>query len=399
MRSRIFDILGMRKFMTCLLILFLCLGCSQKKKKFERIIEDGVEVVVNHTEPYQIKGQPTTIELEKEFSIDTEKDSTAELGLVDIGKYFDVDSEGNVYVVSPMGKGNTLFKFSKKGNFITSFGHRGQGPGELVSRRFPPLFLFIHKEEQIAVTNYYRRKLVYFNQEGDFIREEKLDSKLMLLAVIPLPDGNYLAYENRGSPSYELPLSLFSHDFKKIKELGFRKIPDIGEEKIKGIYYMFSWAVSGDKIFTGKQEQGYVINVFNLKGQLLRKIKKEYKPVPLTNEYKEKYLKIYKNREEFRDKIYFPKNLPPFHSFFTDQNARLFVMTYEEGDNPGEYMYDIFNENGLFIGRKSLRIHHNSDSLFARMKNNRLYCIHEKESGYKEFTAYKLTWKKTKPRN
>jgi len=379
--------------MTCLLILLLFLGCSQKQERVERTKEDGVEVVINHTEPYKIKGQPTTIELKKEFSIDTGKDTTAELGLVDIGKYFDVDPQGNVYLVSLMGKGNTIFKFDKQGNFITSFGHRGQGPGELVSRRFPPLFLTIHKEDQIVVTNYYRRKLVYFNLEGDFIREEKLDSNLTLLAVISLPNGNYLAYENRGGPSYEMPLSLFSHDFKKIKELGFRKIPDIGEEKIKGIYYMFSWALSGDKIFTGKQEQGYVINVYDLKGQLIRKIKKEYKPAPLTNEFKEKYLEIYKNIEDYRNKIYFPKNFPPFHSFFTDHKERLFVMTYEKGENPGEHMYDIFNEDGLFIGRKSLRIHYNSDSLFARMKNNRLYCIYEKESGYKEFTAYKVTWK------
>ncbi len=379
--------------MSYLLILFLCLSCSQKQEKAKRITEDGVDVVVNHTEPYKIKGQPTTIELRKEFSIDTEKDSTIELRLVDIGNYFDVDPQGHVYLVSPMGKGNTIFKFDKQGNFITSFGHRGQGPGELVSRRFPPLFLTIYKEDQIVVTNYYRRRLVYFNLEGDFIREEKLDSNLTLFAVIPLPNGNYLAYENRGGPSYGMPLSLFSHDFKKIKELGFRKLPSVWEEKIKGIYYMFSWARSGDKIFTGKQELGYVINVYDLEGQLIRKIKKEYKPVPLTNEYKEKYLEIYKDMEGYRDKIYFPKYFPPFHSFFTDQKARLFVMTYEEGENPGEYIYDIFNEDGLFTGRKSLRIHHNSDSLFAQMKNNRLYCIYEKESGYKEFTAYKVTWK------
>jgi len=380
----------MRKFMTYVLIL----NCNQKQEKFERITEDGVEVVINHTEPYKIKGQPTTIGLEKKFSIDTEKASTAKLGLVDIGKYFDVDSEGNVYLVSPMGKGNTIFKFDKKGNFVKSFGHRGQGPGELVSRRFPPLFLTIHSKDEIVVTNYYRRKLVYFNQKGDFIKEQKLDPKFMLLAVIPLPNGNYLAYENRGGPSYELPLSLFNQDFKKIKELGFRKIPDIGEEKIKGIYYMFSWAISGGKIFTGKQERGYVINVYDLKGHLIRKIKKEYKPVPLTKEYKEQYFKIYKNSEEFLDKIYFPKNFPSFHSFFTDNNGRLFVMTYERGERLGKYIYDIFNEDGLFIGRKSLRIHHNSDSLFARMKNNRLYCIYEKESGYKEFTVYRIIWKK-----
>lgn len=355
----------MKRFISSILILFLFSNCGPGQEKIERIMEDGVEVVVNHLEPYEIGVKPIALSLEKEFTIDTERDAIAELGLVDIGKYFDVDSEGNVYLVSPEGERNTIFKFDRKGNFVTSLGHRGQGPGELVSRRFPPLFLTIHSKGEIAVTNYYRRKLVYFNQEGDFIREEKLDSKLMLMAVIALPNGNYLAYENRGRPSYELPLSLFNRDFKKIKELGFRKIPNEEEEKIKGIYYMFSWRISGGKIFTGKHEEGYVINVCDFEGNLTRKIKKEYRPVLLTKEYKEKYLKIYKNMKEFRDKIYFPKNFPPYYSFFTDDKGRLFVMTYEKGENPGEYMYDIFNGDGLFIGRKSLRIHHNSDSLFA----------------------------------
>ncbi|MBD3413947.1 MAG: hypothetical protein GF421_05900 [Candidatus Aminicenantes bacterium] len=43
--------------------------------------------------------------------------------------------------------------------------------------------------------------------------------------------------------------------------------------------------------------------------------------------------------------------------------------------------------DALFTGKKSLRIHHNSDSLFAWMKNYRLYCVFEEERGYKEFIA------------
>jgi hypothetical protein len=55
-------------------------------------------------------------------------------------------------------------------------------------------------------------------------------------------------------------------------------------------------------------------------------------------------------------------------------------------------MYDIFNSDGLFVGRKSLRIYHHPDGLFAMIKNGRLYCINEKESGYKEFVVYKVRW-------
>jgi len=68
-------------------------------------------------------------------------------------------------------------------------------------------------------------------------------------------------------------------------------------------------------------------------------------------------------------------------------------MTYEEGKNPGEYIYDIFNAAGIFIGRKSLRIFFNSVGLYAKIKNKHLYCLNEKESGFKKLVAYKIIWK------
>lgn len=59
-------------FLGFLAALFLC--CGSKQEKVEKIIDDGVEVVVNHLDPYKIKGEPGTLHLEKQFSIDTEKE-------------------------------------------------------------------------------------------------------------------------------------------------------------------------------------------------------------------------------------------------------------------------------------------------------------------------------------
>lgn len=62
---------------------------------------------------------------------------------------------------------------------------------------------------------------------------------------------------------------------------------------------------------------------------------------------------------------------------------------------PGEYMYDIFNSEGLFISRTSLG---NLTGMsqwnlqYAKARNKRLYCIKEKEKGYKELVVYKMIW-------
>jgi hypothetical protein len=74
------------------------------------------------------------------------------------------------------------------------------------------------------------------------------------------------------------------------------------------------------------------------------------------------------------------------------------VVTFEPGDNPGEYMTDVFNADGALDSRLSLRLllNHNVflpighwDS-WVTVKNDILYCIQEKPSGYKELVAFRI---------
>ena len=62
----------MKKFGIFLYIVLFLLHCGPKQDKVERIVEDGVEVIINHLEPYEIKGEPNNVYLEKIFSINTE---------------------------------------------------------------------------------------------------------------------------------------------------------------------------------------------------------------------------------------------------------------------------------------------------------------------------------------
>lgn|GEM_PF-5523430 len=123
---------------TCLILaLSVLYACTPKTELPERIMEDGVEVVLNRLEPYTIKGKPSTFTLQKEFSIDTEDDATAQLGLTDIGLHFDVDSEANVYLTTYQNTEGMVYKFDSSGNFVRSFLRKGQGPGSPDSFRQP----------------------------------------------------------------------------------------------------------------------------------------------------------------------------------------------------------------------------------------------------------------------
>jgi hypothetical protein len=76
-------------------IIFSIIGCA-KQEQVEKIQEGGAEVIINHNEPYRVKGQPASLYLEKEISIDMERDEIAEIGLPDV-RGIEADSKGNIY--------------------------------------------------------------------------------------------------------------------------------------------------------------------------------------------------------------------------------------------------------------------------------------------------------------
>ncbi len=98
------------------------------------------------------------------------------------------------------------------------------------------------------------------------------------------------------------------------------------------------------------------------------------------------------------EKIYYPDSMPPFQFFFTDDDAKLYVMTHERGEGPRDFIFDIFNSEGFFTGRISLSNGGNPVTAIwggpyqVTAKNKRLYCMRGKESGYQELVVYRMKW-------
>jgi len=367
--------------------LFCC--CFLKKEKAEKIIEDGVEVALNHLDPYKIKGEPSNFTLEEEFIIDSEKDDIAETGLTYIDS-FDVDSEENIYFLNNKNPEGIIFKFDKKGNFIGSFGKKGQGPGEAQW----PTSLKIFGQDEITFTDSHRKFLI-FSKNGNLINEKSIVSTFISV-VTPLDNGKYLIekalFDTRAEYIMQNPLILCSSEFEEIKELERYKYPNyLTKKRFNGLVSHVVYCVARERFYVGNPDRGYEICLYDQDGNLLKKIRKEYKPVEVSEEVKKSILERYDvpGFEEIKKKIYFPDEMLPYESFFTDDEGRLFVKTNEKGKNHEEYMFDIFSPDGILIERKSL-----SGSLgWAIFKQNRLYCLREKESGYKELVVYKMKWK------
>jgi len=366
------------------------MSCGPKQEKVERYTKDGVEVIVNHLKPYKIEGTPSTLHLEKVFTIDTEKDHVAERGLVDLDN-FDIDSKGNIYCLYNRSRENCIFKFGNNGDFVDSFGRRGRGPGEVNNT----MFLSINSLDEIIIQNFFEPKLLILSSDGNLINE--IPSPSNLPNVKQMENENYFTYESlwSGPGTGQMVWSVFSPDFKKIKEIEKQGIQGDGS---KFSYERHVSYATEENIYMGKKSQPYEVCVYDSEGDLKRIIKKDYKPIKISDDYKKERAKYRedmkkKGRRPPPAKLYFPEYWPAFYELFADEAGWLFVMTYEISSNPRQFVYDIFNPDGIYIGIMSLDNYRGTYSPFpAKAKNNRIYCIREKESGYKELVVYKMKW-------
>jgi hypothetical protein len=379
----------MKKLLILVLLMLAIFGCEQKGVQVEKVMEDGVEVVINKLEPYPLPGEKNIPVLEEEVVIDLEDSAISDLGLYDIN-VFGVDSTGGIFLMSMQTQAEHIFKFTREGHFVKAFGRNGNGPGEL-SR---PLHLSVIEGDEIFVTDAGNTKLSYFDTEGNLLREKSL--KTVIAITHPLENGKFITFgmimPAEGQDYLEYPLNLCDENLKVIKALETFRLENYRVTKrIRGTQPGFGFATSSDRIYTVNEARGYEVYVHDLEGNLVRKIRKEYNPVKIPEDAKKRALE--RVNEFQRQFTYFPESYPPYQSLFADGQDRLFVITYELGVNPGENMVDVFNSEGAFIGRTSWNIFQGNTAITAFIKAGRLYCVRVKENGFKQFVVERLIWR------
>jgi hypothetical protein len=390
---------ALKMCLAAVLVVYSFSGCRDGRSQVERIREKGVEVVLNRAEPYGLRGELSTLTLEKAFVLDTEDDAVAALGVTDIVN-FDVDRAGNILVfIPPTGPRNCVYKLSPDGKLMASFGLVGQGPNEMEY----PSEVLANDNGEIWVFEAPKDKVHVFDGGGKPVADR---SPVKFETIVLLANGSYLVTRLDAADLTQKYLSmtveLYDPQFRLIKELDrFTRIANrtiyetVPEPYVSGIGFIVQGKASRDRIYVGNSDRAYEILVFDLDGQLVRKIRKEYAPVPVTEEYKATYLKDYlEYMPDYAKRIYFPEYWHPFHAFFPDEAGRLFVMTYEPGERSGEFVYDVFGPDGALIARTSMNaLHSGNGYLLARVRGDRIYAVQEKPSGFKQLVVYRMTWR------
>ncbi|MDI6844797.1 MAG: hypothetical protein QME28_01535 [Candidatus Saccharicenans sp.] len=210
--------------------------------------------------------------------------------------------------------------------------------------------------------------------------------------VQPLPGGNYLGVETIYGvlvKEWGFVLNFYDSEFRKVKELdSIVYMNPLIEKKVEATPHSIICQVSGDRIYSAYPERGYEFLVYNITGELIKRINRSLKKSTDLKSYKKEIDRDIGDLSRFGVTLIYPKVVLPFYSFFTDENGYLFVMTFQPGDREGEYLYEIISADGERVNTVSPGSFFSNSVILAKVFNQQLYLVKEKESGEKELIVY-----------
>lgn len=101
--------------------------------------------------------------LKEELSIETKEGE--EEYMFNRVRGIDVDPRGNIYILDSQSV--QVRVFDKNGLFLRTFGHRGQGPGEMER----PMFIQITPDQEVVISDPPTRRLLFFSLDGNYLRQ------------------------------------------------------------------------------------------------------------------------------------------------------------------------------------------------------------------------------------
>ena len=358
-----------------IILLFLFMNCGKKGSEWGGSItqENGVIVVKNPIEP---KYGPEAFSLEEELSIG-ESEGKEEYMFQEITNIA-VNEAGDIYVADY--KAKHIKVFDKDGKYIRTFGRSGQGPGEFQFLRT----INCTNQNEIVVGGLNR--VSYFNLEGEFQKSLSM-GKQGLLTIDIDSHGNIFGYAINGEKGvYEL--QKYDPELKYLSAFGSSPLPSVasaGGAKRSMFFSLLRWdIINGDQIVCGYAKEGYILKIIDADGNLVKRIEKKYESLKITQKVIKERIQEY--REDMRENLFAPEYYPPFRWMSSDDEGRIYVITYEKPLNNEGHIFDIFDADGVYILKTALKTRPHV------IKNNLLYSVEEDEDGFHVVKKYRINW-------
>ena len=321
-----------------ILLFFSIASCGGEKIEWQGSIEEdnGIPVVKNPKEPIYTED---IVNFEEELVI-TEGEGKQYLfsNLIDLA----VNDDETLYALDYQTA--DIKVFDKDGQYIKTFGKRGQGPGEF-SR---PFLILISQQNEVVIYDIVNRRFSYFTFEGEFIKDASTAKYNFGLCGVD-STGNILGIIYDRNPTNPVnALRKFDPDLNFLMTYVTSPYPD------PQVYDPFrprpQWTVTADDEVVYSFPKTYEIRIFDSMGDEIRKITREYDPVRVTQEMKDL---VKKQAERLGDemRLEIPEYYPPIRYISVDEKKRIFVHTSDIDEESGESNYDVFDPEGKFITR------------------------------------------------
>ncbi len=368
-----------------------CFACCKKQKNTAAVeVIDGIEYVHN-TETPQYPGK--TVFFEEELSISSE-DGKGNILLYRPGWYL-VDRNGFVYICDLQDL--EIKVFDAEGGIVRSIGQKGDGPGEF--QNIGEIALL--PDDRLLVLDWEAHRVSLFDIEGKFIKSHKFLN--WSYDVFLTTNSFYVRDERIFGEKTKLVVKACNFSGNEIFTFGEFEPYHSQEIREAGQWFNVSRPFDVRSILAGDQKNArlyhcmndtYLIEVYDQKGNLFRKIDRPYKPIPTKTEDKKKYLAGFADSSETHlaliDKYV---QMPPVKTItdrmVVDELGNLWVETNEEKEEHGKtyIAYDIFDENGIYMANVWLDI---SPEIF---KNGKMYTREsDRETGYRKYKRYRIDW-------
>ena len=163
-----------------ILMISILISCGKSDEPYTIEMKDGVNYIHNHAPLWG-----DTLEVEIEFvqkigDFDTEDDNYLLFHPKDVAR----DKSGNIYVLDA---GNyRIQKYDSNGKFISTFGRKGEGPGEIMT----PVSIEIDSNDKLHLADSRNNRIQVYNLDGK--AAEQFKSKTPIFDFHLLASGNII---------------------------------------------------------------------------------------------------------------------------------------------------------------------------------------------------------------
>ena len=204
-----------------------------------------------------------------------------------------VVSEGRVIVAQK----STFFVFALEDlKPIRQFCAEGEGPGELKS--IPMIPNTIQKVDDHFVAEGMNKIIVYGVPEFKPLSEKGKGG--MVWNFMPSGDRFLCSrFVPRGGDRVDIQLVMINGDLQAVKTLHTQETVDRDKEIIM-MRDAIGFGVMDGRIYVEKSDLGFVIDVYEVDGSMVRRIEKDYTPLPLPAEYRRRIMETLRNDQLIR---------------------------------------------------------------------------------------------------